>query len=267
MNTEPVIRRDMQEPKSGYAKISSFLREQLLSGQLRTGDYLLPERELATRLNVSRPVLREALRALAMIGVLEIRHGVGTVVKRPDVSTLGEFFTFVLAQQSDVIDDIMQARIAIEHQAIRLACQRAGQRDFDRLAGALSTIVETIHEPSAGAAADFAFHEAVVKAAQSPTLSSIYASIAELMMRSHRERREQIIQIEGIEEFLIDHHRSIFSAVIERDAARADDLLARHFEIGADFRRRATARHMTASAAATDMAARPPSLRDERMSE
>ena len=62
------------------------------------------------------------------------------------------------------------------------------------------------------------------------------------MQRSHLDRREQIIQVEGIEAFLIDHHRAIFAAIVERDEDKADELLSRHFEIGADFRRRATIR-------------------------
>lgn len=242
MDKNLLITREETDAKGGYARVVSFLREQLLTGQLATGDCLLPERELSVRLGVSRPVLREALRALAMIGAVEIRHGVGTIVKRPDVSTLGEFFTFVLAQQADVIDDIMEARVAIEHHAIRLACRRAIQPDLDRMADTLDVIVDTIGDPVAGGKADFSFHEAIVRAAHSPTLMSIYGSISELMMRSHLERREQIIQIEGIDEFLIDHHRLIFTAIVDRDAARADDLLTRHFEIGADFRRRATIR-------------------------
>ncbi|VTN11571.1 Probable ribose-5-phosphate isomerase B [Raoultella terrigena] len=56
------------------------------------------------------------------------------------------------------------------------------------------------------------------------------------MRRSHLDRREQIIQVEGIEEFLINHHRAIFSAIVERDENKADELLGRHFEIGSDFR-------------------------------
>lgn len=234
-----LVRRETIENKGGYERVVAFLREQLLSGELKTGDCLLPERELSGVLGVSRPVLREALRALAMIGAVEIRHGVGTIIKKPDVSTLGEFFTFALAQQADVIDDIMEARVAIEHHAIRLACRRANQGDFDRLAERLRVIVETINNPEQGGRADFQFHEAIVRAAGSPTLMSLYGSISALMMRSHLDRRERIIQVEGIESFLIDHHRKIFDAIVVRDAAKADDLLARHFEIGADFRRRA----------------------------
>lgn len=251
MDDKVSVRRE-QKSGGGYERVIGFLREQLLSGQLKTGDCLLPERDLAEKLEVSRPVLREALRALSMIGALEIRHGVGTIVRRPDVSTLGTFFTFVLAQQSDIVDDIMEARVAIEHHAIRLACRRAQQSDLDRIADALKSIVETIRDPIAGGKADFSFHEAIVRAARSPTLVSIYGSISDLMMRSHLDRREQIIQVEGIDEFLIDHHRLIFSALLERDAPKADDLLARHFEIGADFRRRATIRASSFSSAGSE---------------
>lgn len=244
-NKASTIRREVSDVRSSYERVFAFLRERLLSGELVTGDCLLPERELSAQLGVSRPMLREALRALSMLGAVEIRHGVGTIVKRPDVSTLGDFVTFALAQQSDVIDDIMEARVAIEHHAIRLACRRARQVDFDRLADAISLIAETIDDPIAGGHADYNFHEAIVRAAQSPVLISLYQSISGLMMRSHLERREQIMQVDGINEFLIGHHKSIFTAIVERDAVKADDLLTRHFEIGADFRRRATIRATT----------------------
>jgi GntR family transcriptional regulator, transcriptional repressor for pyruvate dehydrogenase complex len=134
----------------------------------------------------------------------------------------------------------MEARIAIEHHALRLACRRATQSDFDRLDAALRQIVETIKDPVEGGKADYLFHEAIVRAAHSPVLMNVYAAISDLMMRSHLDRREQIIKVDGINEFLVDHHRSIFRALLDRDLAKADELLARHFEIGADFRRRAT---------------------------
>ena len=240
MSDDLTLKRNPGDAAGGYDRVLGFLRDQLLSGQLRTGDRLLPERELAALLGVGRPVLREALRALAMIGAVEIRHGIGTIVRRPDVSTLSEFFTFVMAQQSDIIEDVMEARIAIEHHALRLACKRATQSDFDRLDSALRQIVETIQDPIEGGKADYLFHEAIVRAAHSPVLMNVYAAISDLMMRSHLDRREQIIKVEGINEFLIDHHRAIFKALLDRNAAKADELLARHFEIGADFRRRAT---------------------------
>jgi GntR family transcriptional regulator, transcriptional repressor for pyruvate dehydrogenase complex len=128
------------EGEKGFEKVFAFLRERLLAGSLKPGDRLISERELASLLGVSRPIVREALRALTVLGIVEIRDRVGTVVTRPDVSVLNDFFTFALAQQADMLDDVMQARVAIECQAIRLACERANIADYERLQRALAKI-------------------------------------------------------------------------------------------------------------------------------
>ena len=86
----------------------AFIRDQLLSGRVKVGDRLLAERDLATALGVSRPVVREALRSLAAIGAVDICPGQGTVVKQPSFSALADFFSFVLAQQSGALDDVME---------------------------------------------------------------------------------------------------------------------------------------------------------------
>jgi|EndMetStandDraft_2_1072991.scaffolds.fasta_scaffold35665_2 GntR family transcriptional repressor for pyruvate dehydrogenase complex len=236
---EPNIVRGEAAPSSGYERVLAFLRDQLLSGRLRAGDRLLSERDLATQLGVSRPVIREALRALAAFGAVDIRHGQGTVVRRPDLSAFGEFFSFVLAQQADAVEDVMEARVAIELHAIRLACRRAGPSDLDQCEEALRRIVATIDNVVEGGRADFHFHEVLVRAAHSPTLSSIYVATSNLLMHSHIERRREILDVEGIETFLIDHHRAIFSALVARDVEQAEKLLRAHFEIGGEFRRRA----------------------------
>jgi GntR family transcriptional repressor for pyruvate dehydrogenase complex len=239
MTDEITITRYQGVPASGYDRVLAFMRDQLLSGRLKTGDRLLSERDLAGALGVSRPVVREALRALAAIGAVEVQRGQGTVVRKPDFTALADFFSFVLAQQRDAVDDVMEVRIAIERHAIRLACKRALANDIETVARAFQRIVETMDDPEAGGAADFHFHTTIVEAARSPTLSSVYAAIANLLQRSHLERREQIMNVEGIDTFLIDHHAAILKALEERDADRADTLLADHFQIGADFRRRA----------------------------
>lgn len=233
------ITRDDGSAK-GYERVLRFLRGQLLSGELRPGDFLLPERDLCAQLGVSRPALREALRALSLIGAVEIRHGVGTVVGRPNISAIGEYFTFALAQQPDAVDDIMEARIAVEHRAIRLAVERATPADFDRLEDALQRIEETIDDPATGAEADLRFHASIVRAAHSPSLQGIYSAIKSLMRQSHVARRKKITAVEGINDYLINHHRLVFIALVERDADKADQLLADHFTIGRDFDHRAT---------------------------
>jgi DNA-binding FadR family transcriptional regulator len=227
------------EGDKGFEKVFAFLRDRLLAGSLKPGDRLISERELASQLGVSRPIVREALRALTVLGIVEIRDRIGTVVTRPDVSVLNDFFTFALAQQADMLDDVMQARVAIECQAIRLACEGAGIADFERLQRALAKIEETIDEADAGGMADFEFHRAIVLASHSETLTVLHNSLAGLLTHSHRSRRELVQSFPSMKTYLIDDHRRIFEALIARDPERADATLRKHFAIGDEYRRRA----------------------------
>ncbi|MBR1192844.1 FadR family transcriptional regulator [Bradyrhizobium sp. AUGA SZCCT0240] len=227
------------EGERGFQKVFAFLRDRLIAGSLKPGDRLVSERELATQLGVSRPLVREALRALTMLGIVEIRDRIGTVVTRPDVSVLNDFFTFALAQQADMVDDVMQARIAIECQAVRLACERASIADFEHLQRALAKISETIDEADAGGMADFEFHQSIVLASHSETLAVLHNSMAGLLTHSHRSRRELVQAFPSMKTYLIDDHKRIFDAIVARDPERADTTLRRHFAIGDEYRRRA----------------------------
>ena len=163
----------------------------------------------------------------------------GSVVRRPDFGQLSDFFTLMLAQQEETVDDITEARVAIERQAIRLACRRATDADIDRLRDALAAVAATVHDPQVGAGADFHFHECLIKAAHSVTLTTLHAAIATLLQRSHIERRNRISNLPDIDAYLVDHHRQILEAVIRKDEVAADELLAAHFAIGSDLQRRA----------------------------
>lgn len=234
-----VQQADAQE--DGYDRVLAFLRDELMSGRLKTGDKLLPERDLASALGVSRPVIREALTALSTLGAVEIRRGYGTVVREPNFEALADYFSLVLAQQAGAVDDVMQARIAIERQAIRLACTRALAPDLERLSQALQAIKETIDDPAKGGAADFHFHSMLVQAAHSPALSSVYAAVAKLLQESHLERRKVIASVPQVDAYLIDHHEAVLRAIQRGNPVEADAVLTEHFEIGANLRQDAAA--------------------------
>ncbi|WP_298213078.1 FadR/GntR family transcriptional regulator [Acidovorax sp.] len=238
-NKAPSVTRPASEaPVSGFEKVFGFLREQLLDRRIRNGDRLLPERELAEQLGVSRPIVREALRALSMLGVVEIRERLGTVVRQPDISVLGDVFAFSLAQTGDAIDDVMQARVALECQAIRLACQRATNADIDRLRAALDLIEATVDDTANGGLADFDFHYALVRASKSDTIVQMYGAIATLLTRSHKDRRRIVgDHDESMKRAVVEDHRRLLQAVVTGDEDAADQALRAHFKIGNEFRR------------------------------
>lgn len=242
MNSAQLAKRIVASPEgdgTGFAKVFGFLRDQLLEGRISVGDRLIPERELAAQLGVSRPILREALRSLSMMGVVEIRSRVGTIVRRPDLSIMGDFAAFAFSQHADLIDDVMQARTGIECQAIRLACERATTFDLERLGGALERIVATIDDPVAGGEADFDFHAVLVRASKSETLVSLFEAMAALLRRSHRDRRTLVRIDPAVKKYLIDDHRRLFDAVVAGDPEKADQALRRHFQIGDTYRHKA----------------------------
>lgn len=223
---------------SGAERVFAFFRDALLEGSLKAGERLLSERELSLKLGVSRPVLREALRSLAMLGFLDIQHGRGAFVRQADVSVLSDFFTFSLAQQPDILDDVMQARIAIECQAIRLACDRASETDLKRIGSKLTRLMDTLHDPAEGGAADFAFHQAIVEAGRSEALNTLYGAIGDLLRRSHVQRREVTATEPGIVDYLVEAHREVFLSIVDRNPDAADRKLREHFAIGDELRRR-----------------------------
>jgi DNA-binding FadR family transcriptional regulator len=226
------------QPGNGAQRVFDFFREKLLTGELKPGDRLLGERELAGLLDVSRPVLREALRALAMLGIVDIQHGRGTCVRQADLSILRQFFTYALAQQPDILEDVMQARIAIECQAIRLACERATDADLAQIRATLDGIMATLRNPRNGGEADYRFHSAIVRASKSATLLTMYDAIADLLLRSHVQRRETTTPIGGITEYLVEAHREVFLSLLRRDPDDAERKLRAHFAIGDEFRRK-----------------------------
>lgn len=226
-----------EQATKGSDRIVAYFKEHLTAGTLKIGDRVSPERELAQELSVGRPLLREVMRSLSMLGVLDVRHGSGTYIAKVDLGVMSDFFTFCLSQEQDVLDDVLQARIAIECQAIRLACDRANDMDLKRIGTWLDTMVHTLGDPEKGGHADFMFHQAVVAASHSKSLITLHQSLSELLKRSHVERRKTFVEGQMIED-LVEAHRQVFLSIVAKKPDEADERLREHFEIGAELRRK-----------------------------
>lgn len=212
-----------------FEEIFQFFKGQLASGELKPSDRLLSERELSQRLGVSRASLREAMRAMALLGVIEIRPGQGTFVRSPDLSVLQDFFGVVLAMQPTVYDHVLEARIAIECHAVRLASLRAEAEDIRRLQAALRHVLDTVGDLETGAEADFKFHEAILRASHNEVLVFIHDAIGTLLRRSHVDRRAAVIGQTDYIARVSQAHRRIVEAIVKRDPDRAEAEMREHF--------------------------------------
>jgi GntR family transcriptional regulator, transcriptional repressor for pyruvate dehydrogenase complex len=218
------------EPKV-FEEVFRLFKSQLIAGELRPSDKLLPERELSQKLGVSRASLREVMRVLALLGVVEIRPGQGAFIRAPDLSILQDFFGLVLAMQPTLYEHLLEARIAIECRAIRLACRQASPEDHARIASALKRIASTVDDPDLGAEADFDFHAAIVRASQNEVLLFIHEAIASHLRRSHHERREAVVGKQHVLSTLSEDHSRVYEAILEGDPDNAETLLRAHFTL------------------------------------
>ena len=115
--------------EKSYAKVSTLIKEKILAGELVPGDHLPPEREMAELLDTSRNSVREGLRVLENVGVIESRQGSGNYISGRFEETLTEVMSFMYVMKGMKDSEITEFRYALEWQAMNLAAERIGLLD------------------------------------------------------------------------------------------------------------------------------------------
>jgi len=198
------------------------IKELISSGEFTAGARLPTERELTQRFGVSRSSLREAVRALALVGVLESRVGDGTYVTtlEPDLLLTGIGFVSDLVDAGSLLE-IHHVRRILEPAATRLATHRLVDDDFERLGDCLGRM-ETADSVPAFIEADTAFHRVILDACGNAALASLIQNLSSGTLRA---RLWQSVVAQGAVEATLASHRRIYDALLARDeemAAAAD---------------------------------------------
>ena len=197
---------------SSFQEVTYRFEELLRTGSLKPGEKLPPENELARAFQVSRPTLREALKALNVLGLLVSRTGDGTYVgegSRNLFKTAIYFSTFLSAV--DFVG-LIEARVAIEPFLAEMAALRATPRDLDQMKQHLREMKEGLGQMEKYVQAEVAFHDAIIKAARSTVLQGIMESLRDLLL----EGRTKITGDQTGKKNL-DFHTSIYEAIRARN--------------------------------------------------
>ncbi len=208
------------------------IKELISSGEFTAGARLPTERELTRRFGVSRSSLREAVRALALVGVLESRVGDGTYVTtlEPELLLTGVGFVSDLVEGASLLE-LHHVRRLLEPEATRLATPRLDPGDFRRLEECLERM-ETAEGAPAYIEADTAFHRVIEDACGNATLASL---IQNLSSRTLRARLWQSVVERGAVAATVASHRAIYEALLARDADRAAAADLMHLAIAGDW--------------------------------
>lgn len=208
------------------------IKELISSGEFTAGARLPTERELTKRFGVSRSSLREAVRALALVGVLEPRVGDGTYVTtlEPELLLTGIGFVSDLAGAQS-LSEIHKVRRILEAEATRLATPRLTDEDFRRLEPALHRM-ETAESVNDFIEADTAFHRVIFDACGNATLASLVQNLSSGTIRA---RIWQSIVARGAVEATLASHWNIYRALCARDAEQAAAADVMHLAIAGDW--------------------------------
>lgn len=210
------------------------VKAMLRDGSLRAGDRLPIERDLAVRLGVSRGSLREAVRALGALGVLESRQGDGTYVTALDPATMLSpvgFFAELLEPSSAA--ELLAVRRVLEAESVALAAVRLTAEQLDELEAILTRVdgmldsdgEESDVDPERSIEADVAFHQLIARASGNPALAGL---IDNLSSRTVRARLWRSKSQRGSIRAAHLQHRAILADLVARNPDRARARMSNH---------------------------------------
>jgi GntR family transcriptional repressor for pyruvate dehydrogenase complex len=213
--------------KEGVAQaVVNRILDLIRTGLLRAGDRLPSERELIDILNISRPSLREALRALSILGVIESRHGGGAFVTDLEARTLLAPLDFFLSLSPANLADAFQSRRIIELEIVRRAAQQATSEDLDDLKGMIAAQGKILHDPVGFRILDSRFHARLWTAGGNAVLERFAYGLYNMGLDFRRRATQSFSLIQQSTE---DHIR-IVEALIARDADRAATEMGVHLD-------------------------------------
>lgn len=210
-----------------YEHIAQRLVEHIGSAGLGPGDRLPPERELATRLGVSRTSLGQALVALEVLGIISVRHGEGAIIRE---AASERQVVAALKAHRDRLPDILEARSALEVKLAALAAGRRTEQDLAAIEAALEVMTADVAAGGRGVEGDEQFHRAVTGAGHSALLARLMEEIAELI----RETRLESLGQPGRPAASLAGHRTIAAAIRAGDSAAAAQAMADHIALVSD---------------------------------
>lgn len=205
------------------------IEEMCFSEDLTIGDKLPTEKELCDTLNVGRSTVREALRVVQAMGVIEMRPGKGAYLKsktkRDDHTSIAEWFR----EHKIELQDFIEVRLSLEPLAARLACERASDEEVAEIVEVQRNFEQAQKERDVVklAIADEALHDAIARATHNTLLIIVNKNVAD----AFAEYRTKSFAEESTAGNALEPHRAIVEAINGRDADRAEREMRRHIEI------------------------------------
>lgn len=212
-----------------YEQVIEQIKEMIVSGKLKKGDRLPPERDLVEQLQVSRTSIREAIRALQIIGLVECRQGGGNFIRESFENSLFEPLSIMFTLQNSKPQEILELRKIIEVETARIAAEKIKNEDLE----AIKAIIEQMkisEDNEYSAMLDTEMHYKIAHASENFLVVSVLSAVSSLVDAFIKDAREKILKYQENKEVLLKHHEDIYSALAARDKSKAAEAMRKHLD-------------------------------------
>lgn len=219
-------------PRLGRGRLSSLASDTLLSrivrGVWKPGDRLPSERQLSAQLGMSRASVREAIRGLEAMGLVDVRHGQGVFVREAGGAADEAFFAGWQADHTYTIGELLAFRLLIEPELAALAAEHADERFVEELRDILSVMAAAAaaQDLDALVQADTSFHDAITRRAG----NRLYRDLLEHVAGLSTDSRRISLGVPGRANRVIDTHARIVAAIAAGDPAGAAAAMEAHLD-------------------------------------
>lgn len=216
---EPIKRRGRVSEQ-----ISGYLKRLIATGQLKPGDRLPAERDLAEQLEVSRNSIREALHTLELTGLIEARQGGGTFVREAGIESIREPLSSLLITREGVIAEILDARRMMEPPMAGKAAAKATAEQIALMEKILRQQEQAVKDGKSGSEEDTLFHHALAES----TGNSVIVKLVEAMTEVLYASRERNLQTQDRAHASLRGHRKVLEAITRKDEEGAYTAMLEH---------------------------------------
>ncbi len=217
---------DSERSGTTSEEVVSQLREMIHRGELRPGDRLPPERDLARMIGVSRPTLRAGIRSLAAVGVLQSRQGAGTFIVKSDgpPSLDSSPLRLMASLHGFTSAEMFEARRSLEMSVAGLAAERATHDQMATMAEEITGMFASLDHPEQFLVHDMHFHQTVAAASGNRILTSLMNMVSTILfdVRSKTVKRARDLKESA------EMHRHIYRAIRERNPEEARKAMREH---------------------------------------
>jgi len=214
--------------KKIYEQIVDQIGVLVADGKLKPGDRLPSERELVERFQVSRASIREAISALELMGLIEVRAGEGTYIRQVNIDAVIAPLAWMLFIEKDTDIELYEVRKILEVEAAGIAAVRADEDEIRDLYEALELMRIDLNIDRLGEDADHHFHYAIARATHNKILIRIMNTISDTMRKTLKTSRSKLYENKSTPERLYQEHLSIYNAIKDHNMKAAEQLMLDH---------------------------------------